>query len=213
VHCVELPVSHRFFTGIRHLRSFKQHKWYAKLTVCEDDESLYEILVIFGLNKAKKSIKYKHERLDWEGHAHRLQYIKTFASRYHVTLPTFNMLVELLRPSITVNERKSRNSTGNNEPIYPEMVVGAGLRFLGGSSHKDIEDIYWISNHSSRRIIGMFVNATRSCEGLSLQLLVHKTNWMQWQMAFQVLIGPCTSLRLLVVLTVGSHASTNQKRA
>ena len=58
----------------------------------------------------------------------------------------------------------------NNDPIYPEMIVGAGVRFLGGSFHKDIEDIYGISNHSSRRIIDLFVKAVRSCEEMALRL-------------------------------------------
>jgi hypothetical protein len=136
----------------------------------DEEESLYEILAVFGLNKKTKSIKYKHERLNWQDHVRRLQYTKTFASRYHMTLPSFNSLVDLLRPWITVNAMKSRNSTRDNEPIYPEMIVGAGLRFLGGSFHKDIEDIYGISNHSSRRIIGMFVLAVKSCDELAIRL-------------------------------------------
>ena len=51
----------------------------------EDEESLHEILVVFGLNKAMKSIKYKHQRLNWDEHIRRLQHTKTFRSRYHMT--------------------------------------------------------------------------------------------------------------------------------
>ena len=134
-----------------------------------DVECLNEIIMIFGLNKAVKSIKYKHRRLNWDEHVQKLQHTKQFHSRYHMTLPSFNKLVELLRPSIVVNETKSRNSTGNNEPIYPEMIVGAGLRFLGGSFYKDIEDIYGISNHSARRIIILFVSAVRLCGAKELE--------------------------------------------
>jgi len=136
----------------------------------EDVECLNEIIMIFGLNKAVKSIKYKHRRLNWDEHVQKLQHTKQFHSRYHMTLPSFNKLVELLRPSIVVNETKSRNSTGNNEPIYPEMIVGAGLRFLGGSFYKDIEDIYGISNHSARRIIILFVSAVRLCGEMDIRL-------------------------------------------
>ncbi len=134
------------------------------------EQSLHGIMVILWVNKASKSIKYRHKRLNWDKLIRKLQHTKQFPFHYHMTLPTFNKLVELLRPMVSINELKSRNSTANDEPIYPEMIVGAGLRFLGGSFYKDIEDIYRIPNHSVWRIVAMFVRALRAWKEIDICL-------------------------------------------
>jgi hypothetical protein len=47
------------------------------------------------------------------------------------------MLVNILRDWITVDFAQSMRSTGENLPIYPELLVcGAGLRVLGGEAIK-----------------------------------------------------------------------------
>jgi hypothetical protein len=51
------------------------------------------------------------------------------------------MLVGLLRDRIEPNEHKSRQSTSGNEPVSAELVVAAGLRYLGGTPYKDLVDI------------------------------------------------------------------------
>ncbi len=71
---------------------------------------------------------------------------------------------------MSINELKYRNSATNNQPIYPEMMVGVGLQFLGGPLYKDIEDIFGSSNHSVRRIVTMFVNAVRAYKEIDIFL-------------------------------------------
>jgi hypothetical protein len=56
-----------------------------------------------------------------------------FVQRYHMTEESFDKLVDLL--DLPVNESKSRNSARGVDPIIKPMVVGIGLRFLGGESH------------------------------------------------------------------------------
>ena len=118
----------------------------------DDDLNIYEFNELFKLNKQRRSIKVSHKRLNWNEHVLRCMITGRFQTFYHMTLPSFNRLVELLRPQITIDVRQSRISTRNNDPIYPEMVVGAGLRYLGGLYAKDMEHVFGISEWSARQI-------------------------------------------------------------
>ena len=69
-------------------------------------------------------------------------------------------LVNQIRDAITVNFLKSHQSTGGNDPIYPEIVAAVGLRFLGpGDSIAVLADLYGMSISSCKRCINMFLNA------------------------------------------------------
>jgi hypothetical protein len=72
-----------------------------------------------------------------------------FVESYHMTEESFDKLIDLL--DLPLNEAKSRNSTRGVDPIIKPMVVGIGLRFLGGESHKSLEDAFHISKPSSKR--------------------------------------------------------------
>jgi hypothetical protein len=50
------------------------------------------------------------------------------------------------------------------------MVVGIGLRFLGGESHKSLEDAFHISKSSSKRAVRRFATAVVQCEALRIRL-------------------------------------------
>ena len=83
---------------------------------------------------------------------------------------SFNKLVNLLREDITVDAMKSSNSARGNDPIYPEMIVGSGLRFLGGEAVKSLAEIYGMSDDSNRRINQMFIKAVINNERLRIHL-------------------------------------------
>eukprot|EP00978_Attheya_sp_CCMP212_P033435 scaffold134925_cov24-Attheya_sp.AAC.1 len=86
---------------------------------------------MIGSNKAERRIKWYHERLDWNGHVEKLRHTGGFESRYHMTEKSFMTLVNVLRDRITVNYAQSMRLTGGNAPIYPELVCGVGIRYLG----------------------------------------------------------------------------------
>src|SRR5687767_9950057 len=83
----------------------------------EDVDNLFELMLQFDIHKSSRIIKYKHCHLDWEKHIGMLQHTKTFPSHYHMTLPSFNKLVEMLSP-ISIDVIKSQNLTNNNDPIF-----------------------------------------------------------------------------------------------
>jgi hypothetical protein len=75
-----------------------------------------EMKFIFSRRKQARSIKYKHQRINWDDHVEKLIYINKFEQRFRMPLSAFNYFLEELRESITVSCLKSTCSTSRNEP-------------------------------------------------------------------------------------------------
>jgi hypothetical protein len=106
---------------------------YAYLEDMEGDDlaDLAAIAAIFGQNKRQRAIKYMYERIDWSRHVEKLDAINELENRFRMPLEHFEILCDALRECITVDFLRSRNSTGGNDPIYPEVILAIGLRFVG----------------------------------------------------------------------------------
>ena len=97
------------------------------------------------------------EKVTWGRHVEVLQHRGEFGRTYHMELATFEKLVEILRPAVTLDATKSSNSTqGESMPIYPELVVAVGLRWLGGGKYCDIRDWSGMSRTSFYRVRDLF---------------------------------------------------------
>ena len=75
---------------------------------------------------------------------------------------SLNGLVNLLRDQVSLDEMQSYQSSGGNDPNTPEMIVGAGLRFLGGEHIKSIADIFGMSESSVDRVVNNFFHAVNN---------------------------------------------------
>ena len=115
-----------------------------------------------------------HQRTNWEGHARMLEETNNFEKRFRMKRSCFQYLLDAVQDAITVDCTRSSNSTGGNEPIYPEIILAMGLRFVGlGSTPPDLADAYGISDPSVRRCIDMFLDAidyNTTCEELQVKL-------------------------------------------
>ena len=118
--------------------------------------------------------KHKYDRIDWKQHLVELEAAGPyqFHYRYHMSQAAFSKLVDLLGDMINVNEAKSRASTNDNDPIAVQLVVGAGLRYLGGEYLKSIRDIFGISPSYTRRIVRTFIASVLDCKALDITLPV-----------------------------------------
>ena len=103
-----------------------------------DDEAL---AYLFG-HYHERSPKLTYERLDWNKHVSLSIANNTFQRHYHMMLESFNKLVSILRPSLVVDKRQSSRSSCGNEPIAVELVVGTGLRYLGGDAIKTLSAVH-----------------------------------------------------------------------
>lgn len=137
----------------------------------QDDVELMLVLNFFQENKKNRRLhKWFNRRLNWDDHVERERHTGSFHSKYHMSEESFNNLVDMLRPSITVDFQKSLNSTSGNTPIYPELVVATGLRFLGGELWKSLEDIFGIDISSAKRVTKMFLYAVDDHPSLDIRL-------------------------------------------
>ena len=114
--------------------------------------------------------KWEHQQIDWNEHVTKLLHENRFHREYRMSLEAFNQLLELLRPSITVNVVKSNASSGlysSNQHIYPELILAIGLRWLAGGNLIDICHVYGVSYPSVYAITKTFLDAVNSCTALS----------------------------------------------
>ena len=135
-----------------------------------DDEVVALLLLFFEENSRIRSIKWKNNRLNWQEHIRRELHTKTFASKYHMPLRSFNRLVNLVRHGVTVNEIRSMASTGGNTPIYPELIVGMSLRYMGGEFPKSLVDIFGVDDSSVPRLINLFFDSVCSTPEIAIRL-------------------------------------------
>ena len=126
----------------------------------EDWNDMEDVRVILEMNKHARAIKYMHDRKDWSRHVEMLLATREFDQRFPMNIDEFNYLLEALEDAITESYMKSRASTNGNDPIYPEVVMACGLRYLGiGDSISTLSDLYGMSVSSARRAINMFLDA------------------------------------------------------
>jgi hypothetical protein len=130
------------------------------------DELIEQHILLFATYKEERNFRWEHERLNWNEHVVKLLHENAFDQKYHMSYDAFNILLELLRPDITCNIVKSMNSC--NEPIFPELVLATGLRWLAGGSYLDQKDVYSYSQSSYYRIQDIFIDAVLTCDDLDI---------------------------------------------
>lgn len=120
----------------------------------EDDEIYYMQEMMDDEEKKTRRPRLVRERLVWEGHVQEIERGGGFQTRYHMSLESFNHLVDILRGRVTIEPKMARVCCG--QIIPPQVVVGAGLRYMGGELVKSIADIFRLSLSTTGRIIDLF---------------------------------------------------------
>lgn len=146
----------------------------ASLFVDQDDEEEHwwdelemQAVAVTRVAMTERKTKWKHQRLNWNEHKEKKVHEGTFDQKYRMSVEAFDNLVELLRPMITQDQIKARNSCG--EPINPELVVAMGLRWLAGGSYHDIMDTFSVSQSSFYRARDIFLDAVIACDALKIR--------------------------------------------
>jgi len=75
---------------------------YLSMADDEDLEDLEAIRIIFSQNKRSRSIKFKHDRKDWDSHVRMLLATNEFENRFRMSKDHFDILLEAIREGITV---------------------------------------------------------------------------------------------------------------
>ena len=103
------------------------------LRVLEEDQWGYYLMmqVIFLSYRRERRSRWQYER-QWNKLLEKLRHQGKFHTRFRMSEIAFNDLVELLRPAL---KRVICNSR-SKQPIFVELVVAIGLRWLAGGSYQ-----------------------------------------------------------------------------
>jgi hypothetical protein len=93
------------------------------------------------------------QRKDWDVHRYEQISTKEWQSSYHMDPDQFDKLHNILCGDLEINEQQSMRSTGGNDPIRTEVMLGSTLRFINGGRPSDIAPLYGISLGSANRVI------------------------------------------------------------
>ena len=109
---------------------------YSKMLNNSDDDFMQFHLLFDSTDVVSRCEQWRQSRIDWNWHLlEMLCHTRGFQSWYHMSELSFNKSVDILRSDISVDVNQSIRSTSGNGPITPKMIVGDGLRFLGGELH------------------------------------------------------------------------------
>ena len=122
----------------------------------DDDETLHQ------QRYSTREPKWIHQRLCWETHVVVLIHENLFRRTYRMFFDTFQNLKELLGASIYLQAHRCPVP----EPIYPELVMAVGIRYLSGGKCLDLKNAYGLSLPSVYRTRDMFIDAVNSCPDL-----------------------------------------------
>lgn len=107
----------------------------------------------------------ERQRLDWVQHCTSLD-DHEFTRYYRVDKPTFQHILERLRPALTTDEEMARR--GSSGPISPELQLSMTLRFLAGGSYLDIMLLHGVHRSTFFVIIWRVIDAINNTESFAL---------------------------------------------
>jgi len=105
-----------------------------------ESEEFLIMQVSFLLYRLKRRSRWQYERR-WNKLLEKLRHQGKFHTRFRMSETAFNNLAELLRPALKRAVQYSRSK----QPIFVELVVAIGLRWLAGCSYQEIEDVFGVS--------------------------------------------------------------------
>ena len=89
-------------------------------------------------------------------------------------LSSLNYLIKDLQESLTVSFKHSMNSTSGNDPIYPEVIVTAGLQFFGcRDMPSSLAVTYGMLDASAYPVVKTFLDAVdenKNCRAIQVRL-------------------------------------------
>ena len=114
----------------------------------------------------RRKPNWQHSRIDWKAHVDQLLHESLFQRTYRMSLKAFEKLTFLLGDRLIMDP----SVCPVDEPIYPEIVVAVGIRYLSGGSCLDLKTAYGISFTSAYRCRTIFIEAVNSCPELDINM-------------------------------------------
>eukprot|EP00968_Pinguiococcus_pyrenoidosus_P020524 scaffold2431_cov235-Pinguiococcus_pyrenoidosus.AAC.1 len=110
------------------------------------------------------------ERLDWDARLVYLELVghRAFEKRYRCSKSDFYRVLNIIRPSITRDETKAKQSSPGGL-VQPELRLSMAIRFLCGSDVLDIADLHGVSEKTAYVHIWETLQAIDSAAELAIR--------------------------------------------
>lgn len=132
----------------------------------DEDEEIMAV-IYSELILSSRDQRVFRTRLLWRDHVDMLERENQFERTYRMSSISFSKLVDLVRPSVEVNEDMSIVSSGGvSLPIIVELFLHCFLRYISGGSYIDIRLVAQISKSSFYRCLHSCILAICNCSEL-----------------------------------------------
>jgi hypothetical protein len=105
---------------------------------------------------------------DWMQHVEVLMHENLFHVKYRMSLSSFNALLKILFPALTLNDLYAIK--GGLEPISCELMLHCAIRYLAGGSYHDVWDSALISKASFYHLVWHTIDCINRCKALAVKL-------------------------------------------
>jgi DDE superfamily endonuclease len=117
-----------------------------------------------------RSLRWSPPRLIWSDYVAELTHQNEFNVTFRMSLSSFNKLVDLLRPALSVDDLQSCRASSGRGPVMPELIAAMSLRWLAGGQWQDIKKVYGVSRTHFYFLRRKFMNAVMACPVLEIKL-------------------------------------------
>ena len=139
----------------------------------DDDDDMYtkyrilrKLMVQHYAKYYDRNLPYVREHTPWHANImYPLLNEGRFAIDHHMEWRSFDKLVDLLRPMLQIDHKKSFNTCGKS-PVSPESILHCTLCYLAGGMHADIWSTVGVSTATFYRLKDMGIAAINACEQL-----------------------------------------------
>ena len=104
-----------------------------------------------------------------------LEYTDNFEGTYRMSIEAFYTLLDAVREDLTLSFVQSACSTLRNKPIYPDLILAMGLRFLTGDSVRVLHQLFGVSRSTARHLINLMldtIDTNTRFDPIQIRLLV-----------------------------------------
>jgi hypothetical protein len=151
------------------------------------DLSFIEDVCLASLLLSVRANRLIVTRMNWKRHVDALLHENLFHVKYRMLLPSFNKLLELLSPTLTLNEKYAE--VGGLEPISHEVMLNCTIPYLAGGSYHDVRATAVISKPSFYHIVWHTILTTLTGARLWLSNSLVAKSWTLYGKDFKVFLG------------------------
>jgi hypothetical protein len=125
--------------------------------------------------------RLRRRRLQFFKHADECIRDNTFHRKYRMSFRAFLLLVKTLSPALERDPRKCRYGS----PIFPDLIVAIGIRFMTGVPQGALADIYRVSQAEVYKCRDCFIDAVLSNPSLAIRFPSSHVEWEEVRSGFE----------------------------